>query len=93
MSFFKNLFGGGSEPAEAKPAAEESYNGFTIAATPMEEGGQFRLSALITKDVDGELKEHRLIRADLFASKGDAARFAIDKAKQVIDEQGDRLFS
>jgi len=96
MSILKRIFGGGGaagEPAPMKPAASESYKGFAIAATPMKEGGQYRLAATITKEVAGEEKAHRLIRADLFGSAEEAARFAVVKAKQVIDEQGERLFA
>ncbi len=96
MSFLKKLFGGGDgggrEAAEPRVAAEEDYEGFAIAATPVPEGGQFRLAATITKEIGGETKTHRLVRADLFTSEDEAARFAIRKARQVIDEQGDRLF-
>lgn len=92
MSFLKRLFGGSSAPAGPKVAAEETYEGFHIAATPMPEGGQYRLAANLSKNVDGEERTHRLIRADLFTSEDEAATFAIRKAKQMIDEQGERLF-
>lgn len=93
MSFLKKLFGGGSaEPAAPRVAAEETYEGFAIAATSMAEGGQYRLAATISKAIGGETKTHRLIRADLFPSEEEAARFALIKARQVIDEQGDKLF-
>ena len=93
MSFLKKLFGGGSsEPKAAAVVEEETYNGFHIAASPMPEGGQYRLAATITKTVDGEERSHRLIRADVFSSQDEAAQFAIRKAKQMIDEQGDRIF-
>ncbi len=36
---------------------------------------------------------HRLIRADMFDDRAAAATAALSKARQVIDEQGDRLFS
>jgi hypothetical protein len=39
------------------------------------------------------MKEHRFVRAETHASKDDAATFAIAKGKQIIDEQGDRIFS
>ncbi len=97
MSFLKKLFGGSgqSAPADAEPKVTEArdHAGFTIKATPMPEGGQFRLAALIEKSVGGEVKTHRLIRADLFASKEEATRFALIKAEQVIDEQGEAIFS
>ena len=92
MSFLKKLFGGSSEPKPPKVAAEETYQGFHIAATPIPEGGQYRLAADVSKQVEGEDRTHRLIRADLFTSEDEAATFAIRKAKQMIDEQGERLF-
>ena len=93
MSFLKKLFGGGSsEPKAPAVVDEETYKDFHIAASPMPEGGQYRLAATITKTIDGEEKSHRLIRADLFTGQDEAAQFAIRKARQMIDEQGDRLF-
>jgi len=99
MSILKKLFGIGgpsagatSEPGEASPTDSRDYKGFTIHATPIPEGGQFRLSALIQKEFGGETRSHRLVRADLFSSKDEAATFAFRKAEQVIDEQGDRVF-
>ena len=94
MSFFKKLFGGrSSEPKANEIVAEEDHKGFHIAASPMREGSQYRLAATITKTVDGEERSHRLIRADVFASQDEAGRFAVAKAKQMIDEQGERIFS
>ena len=92
MSFLKKLFGGSSEPRAPKVAAEETYKDFHIAATPMPESGQYRLAANVSKEIGGEERTHRLIRADLFTSEDEAATFAIRKAKQMIDEQGERLF-
>lgn len=89
MSFLKKLFGGGSASSEA---ASEMHEGYIITPKPMGEGGQFRLCAEIRKEVDGEMKTHRLIRADMFASADQASQAAISKAKQVIAEQGDRMF-
>jgi len=91
MSFFKKLFGGGS--AASAPAREPvEHEGFTIVPQPIPDGGQFRLGATISKEIDGEMKEHKLIRADLFPSEDQCADYAVTKAKQVIKEQGDRLF-
>ncbi|GHC66041.1 HlyU family transcriptional regulator [Limoniibacter endophyticus] len=95
MSFLKRLFGGG----EAKPAALKEhrgdpveYNGFTIIPTPFNEGGQHQVCALITKEVSGEMKKHRLIRADKFPSLDDAIAVSTRKAQQMIDEQGESIF-
>ncbi|WP_295806016.1 HlyU family transcriptional regulator [uncultured Nitratireductor sp.] len=96
MSFLKRLFGGGtgtSEAGEGKPVGDAvEHKGFTIQPTPFSEGGQFQTSAVITKEVDGALKEHRLVRADRFPSADLAAEQAIRKGRQVIDEQGERIF-
>lgn len=93
MSFLKKLFGGssaGETPAAADPV---EHQGYTISPAPAAEGGQFRLGAVISKEIDGEVKEHRLIRADLFPSRDEAIGAAVRKAKLVIAEQGDRMFS
>lgn len=94
MSFLKRLFGGGESSGEstASTAAQAEHKGFLIRATPFKEGGQFQTCGVISKEVGGELKEHRFIRADRFASLEDAANHAIFKGRQVIDEQGERLF-
>lgn len=93
MSFLKRLFGGGKHAGNgAADTPTTEHEGYTIRATPISEGGQFRLAAVISKVIDGEVKEHRLIRADLFTSADEAAETAIRKARQVIAEQGDRMF-
>lgn len=91
MSFWKKLFGGGSQTAEA-PGEPVEHKGYTILPTPFLEGGQFQTCGVISKEINGEVKEHRFIRADRFSSKEDAVEVTIRKAQQVIDEQGDRIF-
>lgn len=88
MSFLKKLFGGG---AETKSATEE-YEGYRITATPIAEGGAFRVSATIEKEVAGEIKEHKLVRADTLQGREAAESACLRKARQVIDEQGDQIF-
>ena len=96
MSFLKRLFGlggaGGDEPAAATVGEAEDYKGFSVQAAPFKEGGQYQTCALITKEVGGVLREHRLIRADRFPSLDDAIETSKRKARQMIDEQGERLF-
>ena len=91
MSFLKKLFGGG-DGAGAKPGAAQEYKGYAITATPIKEGGQWRLAGLITKEIGGVTKEHRFVRADLFSSKDEAEQFAFVKAQLIIDQSGEGMF-
>lgn len=98
MSFLKRLFGGGggSEPevpGKAKPAKEIEHKGFTIAATPYKADGQYQTCGVISKEIDGVVKEHRFIRADRFAGLDDAVDITLKKGVQLIDEQGERIFN
>ena len=93
MSLFSKLFGGGKPKAEPEAEAEaETYEGFRIVPTPQSESDGFRLGARIEKEVDGEVKVHHLLRADVIRSLEEAQAFSIRKAKPVIDEQGERIF-
>ncbi len=91
MGWLSKLFGGGESAPE--PAGEEvEYNGYTIRPTPRSQGGQFLTAGVIRKHFpDGE-REQVFIRADTHASHEDACQHAIRKGRQLIDEQGDRLF-
>jgi hypothetical protein len=96
MSFLSKLFGGGGIDdggKDAKAAAAEDYKGFTIKATPIPVGREFQLAGVIEKEIGGELKTHKFVRADRLSSRDEAASRAIDKGRQLVDEQGDRLFS
>lgn len=93
VGFLKKLgsmFGG--EAAPAAPDKQESYEGYTITSTPISESGQFRLCGVITKEIDGEQKEHKFIRADVCQSKDQANDLAMMKGRQMIDQLGDRVF-
>ncbi|NRB20459.1 MAG: hypothetical protein HRU33_23740 [Rhodobacteraceae bacterium] len=92
MSFLKKLFGG-SDAAAAKGPEPEFYKDFAIFPDPLAEGKHYRLAARIEKEIEGELKTHRLIRADTLNSNEAASEAAIQKAKVLIDQMGDRLFT
>ncbi len=93
MSFLKKLFGiSPGTPKAAKPVETVEHEGYVIATMPMDEGGQFRVCAQISKKIDGEIKTHKLIRADILPSREQASTEAIRKAKVVIAERGERLF-
>lgn len=94
MSFWKSLFGGGSarDGGPAKPVREVEHQGFLIQAMPYAEAGQYQVAGLISKEIDGTTKQHKFVRADRFGTLDDAADFAIMKGRQIIDQQGDRIF-
>ncbi|MEL7151442.1 MAG: HlyU family transcriptional regulator [Pseudomonadota bacterium] len=85
MSLFSKLFGGGGSTPDPET---ESYEGFTITPNPAREGARFRVGATIEKDG----QTHQLIRADMLETLDEANEASIRKAKQMIDEQGTRLF-
>jgi hypothetical protein len=96
MSFLKRLFGGGGSakaPASEEVAGKEiEHNGFLIRATPFKEGGQFQTCGVVSKEIDGVRKEHRFIRADRFPGLDDAIEVSLKKGRQLVDEQGERVF-
>jgi hypothetical protein len=83
------LFGAGGE---VEIPAEE-YNGYRIRPTPYARNRQFQTCGVIEKDFpDGSTKEHRFVRAEMHATREAAVEFAKTKARQIIDQQGDRIF-
>ena len=96
MSFLKRLFGGGGSADDASagtPAKQIEHKGFTIAATPYKNEGQYQTCGVVSKEIDGVVKEHRFVRADRFAGFDDAVDVSLRKGQQLVDEQGERMFS
>ncbi|HXV25121.1 MAG TPA: HlyU family transcriptional regulator [Alphaproteobacteria bacterium] len=90
--FFSRVFGGSGAGA-AKEADATEFNGYTIRPAPRREAQGWLTVGTISKQFPEGLKEHRFIRADTSSSWDDAVALSIRKAKQIIDEQGDRMFS
>jgi hypothetical protein len=86
---FARLFGDVAVDPEEDPV---EYNGYRIRPTPFPRLGQYQTAGMIEKDVGGETKEHRFVRAETHSSREEAIAFSIAKAKQIIDEQGERMF-
>jgi len=96
MSFLKRLFGGGGNAGEAAsgaPARQVEHKGFTVSATPFKAEGQYQTCGVVSKEIDGVVREHRFIRADRFAGLDDAVDISIRKGIQLVDEQGERIFN
>ena len=95
LSFLRSLFGGdsGGEAESSSAVKKTEHKGFIIEARPYKEGGQFQVAGVIRKDESGVVREHKFIRADRFMTLEDAADFSLAKGRQIVDEQGERLFS
>ncbi len=89
MSILSRLFGGGGTPPKPEPV---EHDGFHIFVEPIAEGGRWRIGARIEKEIDGEVKVHQMIRADTIEDEATAHEASLRKAKQLIDQQGTRIF-
>jgi hypothetical protein len=90
---WKRLFGTKESAGGNEPAAEAfEYKGYRIRPAPYRSNGQYQTAGIIEKDFGSEVKEFRFVRAETHPSQDDAAAFAISKGRQIIDEQGDRIF-
>ena len=95
MSFFKSLFGGGKSAASHAPTVpvlSVEHEGYLIEAMPFLEGGQYQIAGTISKEVGGELKVHKFVRADRAPALDDAAEMSIRKGKQIVEQVGERMF-
>ncbi|MEM8976261.1 MAG: HlyU family transcriptional regulator [Pseudomonadota bacterium] len=95
VSFLKKLFGAaGSETSETVVRGEPvEYNDYQIQPAPQAEGNQWRLAGYILQGQGQDHQEVKFVRADLFSSRDEACEFALRKGRQIVDEQGDRLFA
>ena len=92
MSILSRLFGGGGSAKPSPDVEPEIYEGFSIYAEPVKEGGVFRVAARIEKEVDGAVRSHRMVRADTCDSAEAARDVTTRKAKSLIDQVGDKIF-
>jgi hypothetical protein len=92
-SLWDSLMGKGADAgAEAVAADPVEYKGYRIHPSPYQAGSQYQTSGTIEKDFPSGTKEHRFVRAESHSSKEDAVEFSLIKARQIIDQQGDRMF-
>ncbi len=92
----KSLFGGaaadaGRNSGTAPVQHEEDYKGFHIVVAPSRDGGQYRVGGRIYR-TDQPDRVHTLVRADQYPSLDVATEQTLMKARQAVDQLGDRLF-
>lgn len=92
MSFLSALFGRRSGAKAGRAAEPVEYKGFIIRAAPYKNNGHYQTAGTIEREIGGVRKEHRFIRADSYAAYEDAVTFTINKARQIVDLQGDKVF-
>jgi hypothetical protein len=90
MSLWSALFGRRAETAKAADPVE--YKGFIIRAAPYKNNGNYQTAGTIERETGGVRQEHRFIRADAYAAYDDAVAFTVNKARQIIDLQGEKIF-
>lgn len=86
MGILSWLFGKPLE--EEKSDVSREHKGFQIQATPIKEGGQYRICGLISKGDN----QKKFIRSDLIADKDQAEQISLDKGVLIINQRGDSLF-
>ena len=89
---WSRLAGAGAGTSDAPAAAAVEYKGYRIRPTPYRSNGHYQTAGTIEKDAPEGVKAHQFVRADTHPNRDDAIAFAISKAKQIIDLQGDRIF-
>ena len=90
MSLLSRLFGGSSgSKSNVEPA---SFQDFSIFVEPERTDGGYRIAAGIEKEIGGEVKTHRMIRADTCNSLDEASDLTLAKAKILIEQQGESIF-
>ena len=89
--FIDRLFGGG-KGADAAAAAGVSYQDFEIRPAPVKESSGWRVQGTIVKGSGEDAKEHLFIRADACTDREAAVALTVRKARQFIDERGEKIF-
>ena len=92
MSFLSALFGRLVAAQPEKVAEPVEYKGYIIRAAPYKSEGQYQTAGTIEREIGGVRQEHRFIRADAYAAYDDAVAFTVNKARQIIDLQGEKIF-
>lgn len=86
-NLFKSLFSGAGVDAQ-KPVDPVDYKGMQIEASPIYEDGKYRTAGFISGEKDGENRRVQFIRADQHGDREAAVEHSVNKARQIIDEQG-----
>jgi hypothetical protein len=94
FGILKKVFGGGSDGAPNIVEKEAvDYNGYRIIPMMRKEPQGLRVAGRIELEKDDAVLTHDFVRADVYFSEEDTLPVVIQKAKRLIDEQGERIFA
>ena len=88
-NFLKSMFSGSTGQRPLPDPVD--YKEFSIQADPLYEDGKYRTAGYISGERDGEMRKVRFIRADQHGDEQAAIEHALQKGRQIIDEQGPAL--
>ncbi|MCP3700662.1 MAG: transcriptional regulator [Aliivibrio sp.] len=91
MGLFSRLFG--TSPKKETTIEPIEYKSFLIYPNSEQDDSQFRIAGTITKEINGEIKEHRFIRSDVISNKSDADKLMVHKSKMLIDQMNESIFN
>lgn len=94
FGILKKVFGGGKDTTPGIVVREAvDYNGYRIIPMMRKEPQGLRVAGRIELEKDDEVLTHDFVRADVYFSEEDTLPVVIQKAKRLIDEQGERIFA
>jgi len=95
VGFLSFLFRKSKADIPSKLIEPIEYKEYLIYPEARFENGQYRVAGKIhsSQDDGDELKEHIFIRSDVLTGENDANELMIRKAKMLIDQMGDKIFS
>ncbi len=82
----------GSSRRRCVRGEEVIHGDYRIRPEPFEQDGRWITAGVIIRDTPEGRREYRFVRADSHASAEQALAFSVTKARQIIDQLGDRLF-
>jgi len=88
----KKMFAGGAGSGPDSAGEGVDYGGYVITPAPRRHNNQYLTAGVITRETAEGTKRHEFVRADTHGSLDDAMSFSLAKGRQIVDEQGDRIF-
>ncbi len=92
LKFLRGLGEGKGKSENTAEHEAVDYKGFSIVPTPRKVQGGWTTEGIISKSAGDDTRSEHFIRADMLMSEEDAVDYSVNKAKKIIDEQGERLF-